>query len=475
MLSLDTLTGTPSESASPVLRAYVFALDPTSAQQHLLQSHCGAQRFAYNWGLALVRAVIAQRAAERSYGVAEADLTPHVNWSAYALRKRWNESKSAAAPWWPENSKEAYASGLANLANALSRWTQARANSSNRTRWFPKFKSKRSRMSCRFSTGAFGLSATDQRHVRLPRIGAVRTLESTRALERRIRAGVARIRSATVSFRNERWQVSFSVEMSEPRPVPRKGRIPVVGVDLGIRHLAILSAPIPGITDENGFVAAPPDVERATKKIRRLQRRASRQQGPDRRNNRAPSQRWLRTRAQMARVHARSTNARRDKLHQLTSRLIDSCESVVIEDLHVAGLIQNRRLSHKIQLAAWGELRRQLTYKASWRQTSLIVADRFYPSSKTCSDCGTVKTKLRLDDRVFRCEHCHAELDRDINAARNLAALIDQQDKQSAASCAGTLNKPDGNPRKSGVTSAMGTATGRPTRSTPRSNATAVR
>lgn len=175
-----------------------------------------------------------------------------------------------SCPWWPENSKEAYASGLANLANALSRWSRARASSSNRTQRFPKFKSKRSRMSCRFSTGAFGLSATDQRHVRLPRIGAVRTLESTRALERRIRAGVAR----------------------------------------------------------------------------------------------APSQRWLRTRAEMARVHTRSTNARRDKLHQLTSRLIYSCESVVIEDLHVAGLIRNRRLSRKIQLAAWGALRRQLTYKA---------------------------------------------------------------------------------------------------------------
>ncbi|MFE5480475.1 IS607 family element RNA-guided endonuclease TnpB [Nocardia sp. NPDC056541] len=477
MLSLDATTESPSHPAGTgsVVRAFVFALDPTPAQQDMLQSHCGAQRFAYNWGLAMVRAVLAQREAERSYGVPAEDLTPHVNWSAYALRKRWNAAKPTAAPWWSENSKEAYASGLANLATALTRWAQGRDSGTNRVRRFPKFKSKRSRQSCRFSTGAFGLVATDRRHVKLPRIGVVRTLESTRSLERRIRPGGARIRSATVSFRNERWQVSFSVELSGPPTTPASKRIPVVGVDLGIKHLAILSMPIPGISDEDGFVAAPPDVERTTKKLRRLQRRAARRHGPDRRTNRTPSRRWEKTRAEIARVHKQLTNARTDSLHQLTTQLTTSCESIAIEDLHVAGLIRNRRLSRKIQLAAWGELRRQLTYKSKWRGTSLVVADRFYPSSKTCSGCGAVKNKLRLSDRVFRCENCSAELDRDINAARNLAALVHQQDRPSAASCVGTLNKPDGNLRKSGVLSAMGTATGRPSRSTPRSNATAVR
>ncbi|MFE1595551.1 IS607 family element RNA-guided endonuclease TnpB [Nocardia sp. NPDC058705] len=415
MLSLDATPETPSHSASTdsVVRAYVFALDPTPTQQDMLQSHCGAQRFAYNWGLAMVRAILAQREAERSYGVPTEDLTPHVGWSAYELRKRWNEAKSAAAPWWPENSKEAYASGLANLSTALSRWARGRGTGTNRVNRFPKFKSKRSRQSCRFSTGAFGLVATDRRHVKLPRIGAVRTLESTRTLERRIRAGVARIRSATISFRNGHWQVSFSVELSAQPSTPGDRRIPVVGVDLGIKHLAILSVPIPGVTDENGFVAAPPDAERATKKLRRLQRRAARRCGPDRRTNRTPSRRWLRTRAEVARVHKQLTNARTNNLHQLTSRLTASCESIVIEDLHVAGLIRNRKLSRKIQLASWGELRRQLTYKATWRGTSLIIADRFYPSSKTCSECGAVKIKLRLSDRVFQCEICHAELDRD--------------------------------------------------------------
>ncbi|MFF2087379.1 IS607 family element RNA-guided endonuclease TnpB [Nocardia sp. NPDC058176] len=468
--SVDTALSTPS-----TIRACVFALSPTPSQARALQSHCGAQRFAYNWGLALVRAIIAQRDAERSYGVTDSALTPHVNWSAYALRKRWNETKSTVAPWWSENSKEAYASGLANLSAALNRWAHDRKSESGRRRAFPRFKPKRSRPSCRFSTGAFGLTATDNRHIKLPRIGVIRTSESTHRLARQIGRGTARIRSATVSFRNGRWQVSFSVEASWPPSGGLRRKLPVIGIDLGITHWAILSTPIPDITDTDGFVAALPCPERAEKKLRRLQRRAARQQGPDKRLRCTPSRRWSKTHAEIARAHTRMSNVRADKLHKLTTRLAASCESIVIEDLHVAGLIRNRRLSARIQHAAWGELRRQLTYKSAASGTSVVVADRFYPSSKTCSGCGVVKTKLPLAERTFHCDHCPTHLDRDINAARNLASLVEDRTRRtSAESCAGTSNKPAGNPHKTDPGSAMGTATGRPSRPTPRSDTTAV-
>ena len=103
-----------------VIQAYRFALDPTPEQDAVLRSHCGGQRFAFNWGLALVTAVMDQRKAEASYGIPDAELTPSLNWSAYSLRKLWNQAKGTTAPWWAENSKEAYSSGLANLATALS-------------------------------------------------------------------------------------------------------------------------------------------------------------------------------------------------------------------------------------------------------------------------------------------------------------------------------------------------------------------
>ncbi|WP_222719386.1 hypothetical protein [Actinokineospora xionganensis] len=122
-----------------------------------------------------------------SYGVAEADLTPWLNWSAYSLRKDWNQAKEAAAPWWGENSKEEYSSGLANLATALANWSSSKTGKRKGPKVrFPRFKGKRAGLSCRFTTGAFGLADGDRRHVKLPRIGLIRTLESTRKLARHV-------------------------------------------------------------------------------------------------------------------------------------------------------------------------------------------------------------------------------------------------------------------------------------------------
>ncbi|RDI48573.1 helix-turn-helix domain-containing protein [Nocardia mexicana] len=219
-----------------MVRAYRFALDPAPQQQQMLRSHCGAQRFAYNWGLAMVKANLGQREAERTYGIIEDQLTPTHPWSAYGMRKVWNRAKDSAAPWWRENSKEAYASGLANLAAALSNWSKSGTGERAGKVRFPRFKSKKSTLSCRFTTGAFGLTESDRRHVKLPRIGTVRTHESTRKLARRIEAGTARIRSATVAFDRGRWFVSFSVEVQRTLGPPERPGA-VVGVDLGVKHL----------------------------------------------------------------------------------------------------------------------------------------------------------------------------------------------------------------------------------------------
>ena len=118
-----------------VIQAYRFALDPSPEQETALRSHCGAQRFAYNWALAQVKANLGQRAAERSYGIPDEQLTPAVSWSAWRLRKEFNAVKDQVAPWWPGNSKEAYASGLANLAAALGNWAASRDGTRKGPRW----------------------------------------------------------------------------------------------------------------------------------------------------------------------------------------------------------------------------------------------------------------------------------------------------------------------------------------------------
>ena len=418
------------------MQAYRFALDPSPDQEIALRSHCGAQRFAYNWGLARIKANHSQRKAEASYGLEGDEITPPLDWSAYSLRKDWNQVKGEVAPWWSENSKEAYSSGLANLAAALGNWRDSR-------------KGKRAGLSCRFTTGGFGLVGTDRRHVKLPRIGIVRTHESTRKLARHIERGTARIRSATVSLRGGRWFVSFTTETSRHDRSPARPES-TVGVDLGVKSLAVLS------TGE--IIPNPAHLQVALRKLRRMQRQAARRIGPDKRAKQMPSARWRKSQSRITKLHAKAANARRDGLHKLTTRLIRTHGTIVLEDLNIVGMMSNRKLARRIADAGMGELRRQVEYKAAWAGARTHLASRWYPSSKTCSGCGAVKAKLRLSERIFRCEQCGYALDRDLNAARNLTALVET----SSPSCGATVNEPAGNPRKPRTVRAAGIATGRP-------------
>jgi IS605 OrfB family transposase len=400
-----------------VTQAYRFALDPTSRQVRVLLRHAGAARVAYNWGLARIKANLDQRAAERSYGFAEADLTPSVSWSLYGLRKDWNQAKEQVAPWWADCSKEAYNTGLDQLARALKNWSDSRKGERKGRRVsFPRFKSRRKHaQSVRFTTGTIGLEE-DRRHVRLPRLGTIKTHESTRKLQRRIADGRARILSATVRAEAGRWFVSFTVEVQRAESAPARPDA-VVGVDLGVKTLAVFS-------DGRPPVENPKHYDAAHRKLARLSRAASRRQGPDRRTGRRASNRWHKANAARNRVHHRVTSLRGDAIHKLTTALAREYGSIVIEDLNVAGMVKNRRLARVISDAGFGEIRRQLTYKTTWNGGTLIVADRWYPSSKTCSVCGVVKTKLRLSERTYVCAECGLVLDRDANAARNLASLV---------------------------------------------------
>ena len=416
-----------------VHQAFRFELDPNDLTRSALSSHAGASRFAYNWGLRFVEGqleatrALTVLAIRQGAGVEEAkawarEVAGPVPWSLAALRRVWNAAKHEVAPWWAENSKEAYSSGLDALARALDGFFKVRSGERAGTLGFPARKKKGHRRSCRFTTGAIGV--VDDRHVKLPRLGHVRTKEPTTHLRRLLDEGSARILSATVSEEAGRWAVSFTCE------VERQGLFAshpdaVVGVDLGVKHLAVVSA------DE--VVENPKALGRYQRRMQRLQRELSRQE--------KDSKRRRRTKAKLARVHRKVANTRRDALHKLTSGLASTYGTVVVEDLNVTGMTaapapkpddagghgpNGRRrkagLNRAVLDVAPGEFRRQLTYKLAWHGGRLIVADRFFPSSKTCSSCGAVKAKLRLDDRMYHCEHCGLVIDRDHNAALNLAA-----------------------------------------------------
>lgn len=218
------------------------------------------------------------------------------------------------------------------------------------------------------------------------------------------------VKSVTISLRAGKWYASFLVETQETRSSQSAARRkPSCGVDLGIGRLAVLST---GEVIEN-----PKPLQNSLKLLRRRQRQTSRKLV---RGSREQSNRYHRSKARVSRIHKRVSDQREYAQHALTNSLVRRFDRIVIEDLNVRGMLGNRRLSRAISDAGWGTLRWQLTYKAGWHGCELVVADRFFASSKTCSACGTKKESLKLSERVFRCETCGNEEDRDVNAAINL-------------------------------------------------------
>ena len=430
-----------------VAQGYRFALDPTPEQVSVLESHCGAARFAFNHMLGVVKVNLDQRSAERSYGIAEDELTPAQGWSLAKLRKTWNAHKDEVAPWWPANSKEAYNSGLDGLARGLENWSKSRSGErAGALVGFPRFKSKyQSVRSVRFTTGAIRVEP-DRHNVVLPRIGRVRTHESTRRLARRLENGTARILSAAVSYTGGRWYCAFQVIVEgKTRPAhARRSDHPVVGVDVGVKDLLVVATP-----DGTGVarVAAPKPLTRAQSRLRAAQRRAARRCGPydaDTQSRREPSKRWQRATARVGRIHATVAAIRADEIHKATTELATGHEVVAVEQLSAKNMARRggrrkRGLNRALGDAALGRIRTQLDYKTTWCGAALVTAPQTFPSTQLCSRCG-VKTKLRLCDRIYHCRNGCPPLDRDLNAAINLARLGDPTNRGGTGT--GTGSRP---------------------------------
>jgi len=368
-----------------VVRGYKTELDLTNEQRTLLLKHAGAARFAYNWGLS--RKIAAYKDGKK---------TP----TAIDLHKELNALKQTEYPWMYEVSKCSPQEALRNLDRAYANFfRKVKAKKTGKYKGklgFPKFK-KRSK-----AIGSFRLTGSIKAFsdaVQLPRIGNVRLYEHDYLPTQ------GKILSATVSEQAGRWFVSIQVEEEQGQPV--MAATTAIGVDLGIKTLATCSD---GTIFEN-----PRALKHTQKKLRRLERQKSRRKKGSK--NRA------KTRQAIAKQHARIANIRRDAAHKLTSYLCKNHALVAIEDLHVAGLLKNHCLAQAVSDSNCGEIRRQLEYKSPWYGTHLVIRDRFYPSSKTCSACGSVKTELSLGERTFICGECGTVLDRDLNAAINLKVV----------------------------------------------------
>ena len=237
------------------------------------------------------------------------------------------------------------------------------------------------------------MQLTDKK-INLPRIGWIKLQEELRFQ--------GQIKSVTVSRKADRWFAAVLVE-SNQLPHERKNHASV-GIDLGIKTFVQLSS-------GESFAGAKPHT-RKLKRLRKLSRALSRKK--------KGSSNYAKSKIKLSKLHAEIANIRSDYLHKTSTEILLNYDQICIEDLNVAGMVKNRKLSRHIMDQSFSEFRRQLEYKSNWYKAKLIVADRFFPSSKMCNACHEINDTLTLSDRHWTCDHCGITHDRDLNAAINL-------------------------------------------------------
>ncbi|MCP9275170.1 RNA-guided endonuclease InsQ/TnpB family protein [Mycolicibacterium arenosum] len=413
-----------------------FCLDPTVEQRDVLARHAGASRFAFNQCLRMVKIALNER---------RIDPDTRVPWSGFDLINVFNTWKTTedagrlftvdaagavevavtGLSWRRDVCQQVFEEAAVDLGAGLKAWSESRSSKRKGRRiGFPRFKKKTGtvpsfRLRNKHSKGrppTIRVGDGDRyRSVTLPGIGQVAVHDDTRRLRRMVAKGRARVLFATISYRGGRWWCAVTVEAADlhsARQHPSRPDDPGgwVGVDRG------LSAFLVAATVDGAEVArvtnAPRAVYAGLARQRRLANAMSRRRKGSRNRKEAA--------ARLGRHHRHVAAIRQDFLHRISNELVKTHDRLVIEDLNVMGMLTNHRLARAISDAGWSEFARMLKYKQAWRGGQVIDADRWYPSTRLCPECGTVNRAMTLADRVFTCPCGHAA-DRDTNAAVNLA------------------------------------------------------
>ncbi|MDB4431181.1 transposase [Pseudomonadales bacterium] len=375
------------------LLAYKTKLRTNKEQAKFFSGCSGYSRFVFNWAL---NDRIDRRKQE-------------LKTSYYEQRKRFNAIKYDEFEWCAEYPQVIMDYAFQDLDTAYKNFF--RRVKKGEAPGFPKFKNRYGKSSFRLK----GSIKVESNRIKLPKIGWVILAE------RGYFPTDTRVRQATISRDVDNWYVSILVE-EDKQPIEDKEG--VIGVDMGVKHLAVLS---------NGDVIDSPDVKALNEKVAKLQKKLARQtKGSSNREK---------TKVKIAKVHRKIRNIRNNTLHNASAHIVRNCkpERIVIEDLNVSGMTRRAKpkqdedgnylrnnaaaksgLNKAILNSGLGEFRRQIEYKAKWAGSEITIADRFYPSSKTCSNCGEIDSNLKLSDRTYNCKSCGFQIDRDLNAAINL-------------------------------------------------------
>jgi putative transposase len=352
-----------------MILSHKIQLDPTDKQITYFKQACGVSRFCYNWGL---------KEWTRQY---MGGIRPN----GMLLKNQFNGLYKEQFPWVGDVHRDAHAQPFNNLQKAMNGFFKKKTK-------FPKLKKKGR---CRDSFYV----ANDKMHVDgtvvvLPVIGPVKLTEELRFS--------GSIQAATVSRSADRWFISIQVECDPP--IKEKTGSGPLGIDLGVKTSVTCS--------DGSIYQSPKPLRQKTRRMKHLQKAVSRKAKGSNNRHKAISR--------LAKLHWRIENTRRDFIHKTTTDIVRKSQAVSLEDLYVRGMLSNHKLARAISEQGFNMFKTILTYKAKLYGVHVHVVDRFYPSSKTCSRCRHVKTDLKLSNRIYRCDNCGLEIERDLNASINL-------------------------------------------------------
>lgn len=396
--------------------AHKIEIMPNNRQKTYFRKAFGCSRLAYNWGLA---------EWQRLYKAGE-------KVDAYGLKKSFNAIKKEQFPFVTEVTKYAVQQPFLNLGKAFRKFFD---DLKKGVLSYPQFKRKKDNEGSFYIGGdqvklsytnrnskAFKNMAHNEKqkrqYLKVPNLGWVKMTEAVRF--------IGHINGVTISQKGDRFFDSFSAQITEEEYLrthpnasrPKEGRM--VGIDLGIKSALVLSD---GIAVEN-----PKPLKKNLRKIKRLSgqldKRVHARTKQDQMKGVKKSNNYRKLSVNLCNMHRKVANIRRDFIQKTTTVLTTFYSQIALEDLNVKGMVRNRRLAQSVSDVAFGELCRQIEYKSRMNGVKVTKAGRFYPSSKTCSVCGNVKTELKLSERTYRCGKCGAVIDRDYNASLNLLGLI---------------------------------------------------
>lgn len=379
-----------------MIKSYKIRLYPTKEQEQLMWKHVGSCRFIWNWMLTK---------QEELYKQGEKHLSAFDMINLISPIKKQEEYK-----WLSDVSNNSLVTICRDLDKAYKKFFK-------KTSGFPKYKSKK-KSKPNFPIRTNFLYLKNNKVLNIEKIGKVR-YKTDFVFE--YGRNACKFTNARISYINGKWMLSFGMECENQA---HELNDVSMGIDLGVKDLAIVEYNGEPLVFHN--INKSKQMRNIGKRLRHLQRSISRKYEANRTGKKYNKTKNIEKQEERLRkLRARQSNIRRNYIHQTTHKLVSLLpKRIVMEDLNVQGMMKNRHLSKAVQEQCFYEFIRQMEYKCAWNGIELVKADRFYPSSKTCSGCGCIKKDLKLSDRTYRCSDCGLIIDRDYNAAINLSRYV---------------------------------------------------